>query len=110
MSGIGSTRQPSAKFGTLFAFFDNVNHEIEEVAVTHDKIIEAAAVGVPDDHSGEVVKLFVVVSDSSMTEKDVKEWCAKGLTNYKRPVHIEFRDELPKTNVGKILRRELRDS
>ena len=45
-----------------------------------------------------------------MTEKDVKEWCAKGLTNYKRPVHIEFRDELPKTNVGKILRRELRDS
>ena len=94
----------------LVSGFNVYPNEIEEVAVTHDKIIEAAAVGVPDDHSGEVVKLFVVVSDSSMTEKDVKEWCAKGLTNYKRPVHIEFRDELPKTNVGKILRRELRDS
>ena len=63
----------------------------------------------PDAHSGEVVKLFVVRKDPAMTAEDVKAWCAKNLTNYKRPKFIEFREELPKTNVGKILRRELRD-
>ena len=68
-------------------------------------VLEAAAIGVPDDRSGEAVKLFVVKSDPALTEDDVKSWCADKLTNYKRPKYIEFRDELPKSNVGKILRR-----
>lgn len=93
----------------LVSGFNVYPNEVEEVAVGHEHILEAAAVGVPDDHSGEVVKLFVVKTDPSLTEQDVKDWCKKGLTNYKRPQKIEFRDELPKTNVGKILRRELRD-
>ena len=75
----------------------------------HSLILEAAAVGVRHEKSGEAVKLYVVRSDPTLTEEHVKEWCAEGLTNYKRPTHVEFRDELPKTNVGKILRRELRD-
>ena len=76
----------------------------------HDKIMEAAAVGVPDDKSGEAVKLFVVRKDASLTEDEVKKHCRENLTAYKCPKQIEFRDELPKTNVGKILRRELRDA
>lgn len=94
----------------LVSGFNVYPNEIEEVAASHEGILEAAAVGVPDEHSGEVVKLFVVKSDPSLSEQDVKDWCAKGLTNYKRPKHIEFKDDLPKTNVGKILRRELRDT
>ena len=93
----------------LVSGFNVYPNEIEEVAVAHDGILEAAAVGVPDEKSGEIVKLFVVKSDKNLTEKDVRDWCAKNLTNYKRPRYIEFRDELPKTNVGKILRRKLRD-
>lgn len=92
----------------LVSGFNVYPNEIEEYAVSNPAILEAAAVGIPDEHSGEAVKLFVVRKEPGLTEKDVKEWCAKGLTNYKRPKHIEFRDELPKTNVGKILRRELR--
>ena len=93
----------------LVSGFNVYPNEIEEVAASHDGILEAAAIGIPDSHSGEVVKLFVVKTDASLTEQDVKDWCAKGLTNYKRPQQIEFRDDLPKSNVGKILRRELRD-
>ncbi len=93
----------------LVSGFNVYPNEIEEVAASHEGILEAAAVGVRDDKSGEAVKLFVVLTDKSLTEKDVKDWCAKSLTNYKRPKYVEFRDELPKTNVGKILRRELRD-
>jgi len=93
----------------LVSGFNVYPNEIEEVAVSHEDIVEAAAVGIPDDHSGEVVKLFVVTSNPAMTEQDVKDWCAKGLTNYKRPQLVVFKDDLPKTNVGKILRRELRD-
>ena len=63
----------------------------------------------PDEHSGEAVKLFVVKRDPSLTEEAVMEFCKERLTGYKRPKHIEFRDELPKTNVGKILRRELKE-
>ena len=94
----------------LVSGFNVYPNEIEEVAVAHDGILEAAAVGVPHEHSGEVVKLFVVKSDPDLTEQDVKDWCAKGLTNYKHPKFIEFREDLPKTNVGKILRRELRNN
>ena len=94
----------------LVSGFNVYPNEVEEVAVSHDGILEAAAVGVPDEHSGEVVKLFVVKSDPALSEDDVKDWCKDKLTNYKRPKYIEFRDALPKTNVGKILRRELRDA
>ncbi len=93
----------------LVSGFNVYPNEIEEVAASHEGILEAAAVAAPDEHSGEVVKLFVVKTDQSLTEQDVKDWCAKGLTNYKRPKYVIFKDELPKTNVGKILRRELRD-
>jgi len=93
----------------LVSGFNVYPNEIEEVAVAHESIVEAAAVGIPHEHSGEVVKLFIVSSDPNMTEQDVKDWCAKGLTNYKHPKVVVFKDDLPKTNVGKILRRELRD-
>jgi long-chain acyl-CoA synthetase len=93
----------------LVSGFNVYPNEIEEVAVMHDGILEAAAVGVPDQHSGEAVKLFVVRKDANLTEADVKAHCAANLTNYKRPKFIEFRDELPKSNVGKILRKELRN-
>ena len=72
-------------------------------------VLECAAIGVPDPHSGEAVKLFIVRKDPELTEQQVRDWCNENLTGYKRPRHIEFRNELPKTNVGKILRRELRD-
>ncbi len=88
--------------------FNVYPNEIEEVAAMHAGIAECAAIGVPDEHSGEAVKLFVVRKDASVTEADVKAHCAANLTNYKRPRFIEFREQLPKSNVGKILRRELR--
>ena len=72
-------------------------------------ILEAAAIGIPDEKSGEVVKLYVVRNDPSVTEEDVLRFCRDNLTGYKIPKQIEFRDQLPKTNVGKILRRALRD-
>ncbi|WP_083649517.1 long-chain-fatty-acid--CoA ligase [Salaquimonas pukyongi] len=93
----------------LVSGFNVYPNEVEEVAASHEGIVEAAAIGVPDERSGEVVKLFVVRKDAGVSEDDVKAWCAKNLTNYKRPKYIEFREELPKTNVGKILRRKLRD-
>lgn len=92
----------------LVSGFNVYPNEVEEVAMTHPGILEAAAVGVPDEHSGETVKLFVVRRDETLTEADVKAHCAANLTNYKRPRLVEFRTELPKSNVGKILRRELR--
>jgi long-chain acyl-CoA synthetase len=75
----------------------------------HPGVLECAAVGVPDEHSSEAVKLFVVRKDPDLTEKDLRRHCHENLTGYKCPRHIEFRAELPKTNVGKILRRALRD-
>lgn len=93
----------------LVSGFNVYPNEIEGVAVSMQGILEAAAVGVPDEKSGEVVKLFVVRSDPSITEEQVMAYCRKNLTGYKVPKSIEFRDDLPKTNVGKILRRALRD-
>jgi long-chain acyl-CoA synthetase len=90
--------------------FNVYPNEIEGVAVEMDGVLEAAAVGIPDERSGEMVKLFVVRSDNSITEDDITDFCRGHLTGYKVPRQIEFRDELPKTNVGKILRRALRDS
>ncbi|MEE8339247.1 MAG: long-chain-fatty-acid--CoA ligase, partial [Xanthomonadales bacterium] len=75
----------------------------------HPKVLEVAAIGVPDAKSNEAVKVFIVKSDPSLTEDELRAHCKEQLTGYKRPRHIEFRDDLPKSNVGKILRRELRD-
>jgi long-chain acyl-CoA synthetase len=88
--------------------FNVFPNEIEEVAMMHEGVVEAAAIGVPHEVSGEIIKLFLVKKDESLSQKGVIEHCSKHLTNYKVPKIIEFRDELPKTNVGKILRRELR--
>jgi long-chain acyl-CoA synthetase len=92
----------------LVSGFNVYPNEVEEVAAMHPGVLECAAVGVPDPHSGEAVKLFVVKKDPNLKEEDLKEHCAANLTGYKRPRLIEFRSELPKSNVGKILRRELR--
>ena len=89
--------------------FNVYPNEVEDVATRMPGVAEAAAVGVPDATSGEAVKLFVVRSDETVDEAAVKAWCRENLTGYKRPRDVEFRDELPKTNVGKVLRRMLRD-
>jgi len=94
----------------LVSGFNVYPNEIESVAVELDGVLEAAAIGIPDEKSGEIVKLFLVRTDPSITEKQVIEHCRKNLTGYKVPKVVEFRDDLPKTNVGKILRRELRDA
>jgi long-chain acyl-CoA synthetase len=82
--------------------------EIEDVLSTHPKILESAVIGVKDSKAGEAVKAFIVKKDESLTEEEVREFCKEQLTNYKRPKFFEFRKELPKSNVGKIIRRELR--
>jgi long-chain acyl-CoA synthetase len=92
----------------LVSGFNVYPNEVEEVAAMHPGVLECAAIGVPCEHSGEAVKLFVVKKDPSLTEAELKAHCVANLTNYKRPRFIEFRDQLPKSNVGKILRRELR--
>ncbi len=88
--------------------FNVFPNEIEEVLVSHEGILEAAAVAAPSDSTGEMVKVFVVRKDPTLTERDVIEHCTELLTNYKRPKVVVFLDELPKTNVGKVLRKELR--
>ena len=93
----------------LVSGFNVFPNEVEEVIAMHSAVVEVAAVGVPNDISGETVKVFVVVSDKSLSERDIIDHCRLHLTGYKVPKLVEFRDELPKTNVGKILRRELRD-
>ncbi len=93
----------------LVSGFNVYPNEIENVVVEMDEILEAAAIGVPDERSGEAVKIFAVRKDESVSEADVLAYCKENLTGYKRPRFVEFRDELPKTNVGKILRRALRD-
>jgi long-chain acyl-CoA synthetase len=93
----------------LVSGFNVYPNEVEDVVMEHPGVREAAAVGIPDESCGESVKLFIVREDPALTEKDVLHFCRDRLTGYKRPRHVEFRDELPKTNVGKILRRALRD-
>jgi long-chain acyl-CoA synthetase len=92
----------------LVSGFNVYPNEIEDVIAMHPGVLEVAAVGVPDEKSGEVPKVFVVKKDPNLTEKEIIDFCRDKLTGYKRPKHVEFRTELPKTNVGKILRRELR--
>jgi long-chain acyl-CoA synthetase len=94
----------------LVSGFNVYPNEVEGVVAGHPGVLECAAVGVPDENSGEAVKLFVVKKDPALTERDVMEYCKEHLTGYKKPKYVEFRTDLPKTNVGKILRRELRDA
>jgi long-chain acyl-CoA synthetase len=93
----------------LVSGFNVYPNEIEEVVAGHPKVLEVAAVGVPDAKSGEVVKIFVVKKDKGLNEKELIDYCRENMTGYKIPKHVEFREELPKTNVGKILRRALRE-
>jgi long-chain acyl-CoA synthetase len=93
----------------LVSGFNVFPNEIEEVAAMHDDVVEAAAIGVPHEVSGEIVKLVIVSKSQELSEKEVIDHCRKHLTGYKIPKKVEFTDELPKSNVGKILRRELRD-
>ena len=93
----------------LVSGFNVYPNEVEQVVNMHPGVMECAAVGVPDDKSGEAVKIYVVRKDESLTEAALKSFCHEQLTGYKCPKFIEFRADLPKTNVGKILRRELRD-
>jgi long-chain acyl-CoA synthetase len=93
----------------LVSGFNVYPNEIEDVVAKLPGVFEVAAVGVPDQHSGEAVKLFVVKKDQALTDADIFAYCKTQLTGYKRPKIVEFRTELPKSNVGKILRRELRD-
>ncbi len=94
----------------LVSGFNVYPNEIEDVMALHPKVLESAAIGIADEKSGEVVKVFIVKRDPSLTEEEVIAHCRENLTNYKVPRKVEFRTELPKTNVGKILRRELRDA
>jgi long-chain acyl-CoA synthetase len=92
----------------LVSGFNVYPTEIEQVVSLHPGVLECAAVGIPDEGSGEAVKLFVVKRELALSEADIADYCRENFTAYKRPKSIEFRDELPKSNVGKILRRELR--
>jgi len=92
----------------LVSGFNVFPNELENVISLCPGVVECAAVGVPDEHSGEAIKVFVIKNDPTLTEERLLRYCHDNLTGYKRPKYIEFRDELPKTNVGKILRRELR--
>ncbi|WP_322106753.1 long-chain-fatty-acid--CoA ligase [Paraburkholderia sp. J41] len=93
----------------LVSGFNVYPNEIEDVVAQHPGVFEVAAVGVPDRHSGEAVKIFVVRKSKALTDADLFDWCKERLTGYKRPKLVEFREVLPKSNIGKILRRELRD-
>jgi long-chain acyl-CoA synthetase len=92
----------------LVSGFNVYPNEIEDVLAAHPKVLEVAAIGEPDEHSGEIVKVFIVKKDDSLSVDEVKAYSKENLTGYKRPKLVEFRDELPKSNVGKILRKELR--
>ncbi len=94
----------------LVSGFNVYPNEIENVVALHDKVLEVGAIGVPDPTSTEVVKIFVVKSDHSLTAEELQAYCRENLTAYKCPKHIEFLDELPKSNVGKVLRRILKEN
>jgi len=94
----------------LVSGFNVYPNEVEDVVALMPGVLECAAVGVPDQKAGEAVKVVIVRKDPALAEDDVRAWCETNLTGYKRPKYVEFRSELPKTPVGKILRRELRDA
>jgi long-chain acyl-CoA synthetase len=110
MSEDGYTRIVDRKKDMILVSGFNVYpNEVEEVIASHPGVLETAVIGLPDAKSGEVVKAFIVRKDPNLAADDVIKFCHEQLTNYKVPKQIEFRTELPKTNVGKILRRQLRD-
>ena len=92
----------------LVSGFNVYPNQVEEVISEHPKVLECGVIGIPDAHSGEAVKVFVVRKDESLSEAEIRAWAKENLTGYKRPKCIEFVRELPKSNVGKILRKELR--
>ncbi|MBV5337374.1 MAG: long-chain-fatty-acid--CoA ligase, partial [Deltaproteobacteria bacterium] len=92
----------------LVSGFNVYPNEVEDVLAMHPGVLEAAAIGVPDEKTGEAVKLFVVRKDPALSAEQLVSFCREYLTAYKVPSQVEFRTELPKTNVGKVLRRELR--
>mgnify|MGYP006249600963 FL=1 len=93
----------------LVSGFNVYPNEIEDVIASHDGVLEVACIGVPDAKSGEAVKVFVVKKDQNLTEQDLKDYCKERLTGYKKPRHYAFKEDLPKSNVGKILRRKLKN-
>jgi len=110
MDELGYTRIVDRKKDMIIVSGFNVYpNEVEEVVMSHPGVLEVACVGVPDQHSGEAVKLYVVKKNAALSKDELLAYCKEQLTGYKRPKFIEFRETLPKTNVGKILRRELRD-
>jgi long-chain acyl-CoA synthetase len=92
----------------LVSGFNVYPNEVEDVVALHPKVLECAAIGLPDEKSGEVVKVYVVKKDDSLTSEELMKFCKEQLTSYKCPKAVEFRSELPKSNVGKILRKDLR--
>jgi len=94
----------------LVSGFNVYPNEIENVIASHPKVLEVGAIGVPNSKSTEAVKVFVVKRDQSLTKEELQEHCRENLTGYKCPKHIEFIDDLPKSNVGKILRRILKEN
>jgi long-chain acyl-CoA synthetase len=111
MDATGNTRIVDRKKDMILVSGFNVYpNEFEAVVSSHPGVLECACIGVPDANSGEAVKLFVVRKDPALTKEALMDYCKEQLTAYKKPKYIEFRDDLPKTNVGKILRRELRDT
>jgi long-chain acyl-CoA synthetase len=111
MDATGNTRIVDRKKDMILVSGFNVYpNEVEAVVSSHPGVLECACIGVPDANSGEAVKLFVVRRDPALTKEELMDYCKEQLTAYKKPKYIEFRDDLPKTNVGKILRRELRDT
>ena len=93
----------------LVSGFNVYPNEIEDVVARHDKVFECAVIGIPDEKSGEVVKLFIVTQDDSLTKEEIIAYCRDNMTSYKVPKVVEFRDDLPKSNVGKVLRKDLRE-
>jgi long-chain acyl-CoA synthetase len=93
----------------LVSGFNVYPNEVEDVIAMMPGVLEVAAIGVPDEKSGEAVKVFIVRKDPALTAEQVKAFCRENLTGYKQPRFVEFRTDLPKTNVGKILRKELRE-
>jgi long-chain acyl-CoA synthetase len=93
----------------LVSGFNVYPNEVEDVLSRHPGVLEAAVLGLPDSHSGELVAAYVVPREPGLTEEELRAFCRENLTGYKVPRRIEFRESLPKTNVGKVLRRALRD-
>ena len=93
----------------LVSGFNVFPNEVESVMFDYKGIVDCAVIGIPDDHQGEAVKIYIVPADNNVTKEDIKEFAIDNLTGYKCPRHIEFVSELPKSNVGKILRQKLRE-